>query len=638
MAAHADLLYIILAIIVYAAAGAILILSARVAAKKLKGENESDPILSNITLDFIYKLYLPVMICGEDGKIIWYNRAMSKAEGSDETLYDKHISEIGSSQLSLDRILGTRNEDGVFCTLDQTEYVVKGYKINSHNKTFTILIWEDRTQLNTIVREAFLHDPVVAHIILDNLEDISRDGMSSQNIYRNATSAISSALQKWAAGTGGIIREYDRDRYIFVFERRSLNAFIEQKFDILDTIRELTAETSDMPFTVSIGVSSIDGTLAEKDAAARQALDLALQRGGDQAVVKGIQSTEFFGGKSKTVQKRTKIRSRVIAGELSNLMKSASNVLIMGHKYIDHDCTGACIGIARLALSLNCRTNIVVNIHDSNLKNVFAKLRGVADYKNMFIDSVTGLDLVESKTLLVIADVNNPQYFENIDIYKNISTVAIIDHHRKTGDYVVAPVITYIEPSASSTCELVSEVLEQALVPGYLLKEEAELLLAGIILDTKQFSRNTGVRTFSAALYLRGEGANPVEAAGLFKTGLEDFTKEANFQSNVVIYRGIVAISVYEGEADNADKIAAAKVADRLLSIDNVLASFVLCRIGDTVHISARSAGTINVQLILETLGGGGHFDVAGAQAKGTSMKDVLNVLRGAIDNYLNEI
>jgi c-di-AMP phosphodiesterase-like protein len=279
-----------------------------------------------------------------------------------------------------------------------------------------------------------------------------------------------------------------------------------------------------------------------------------------------------------------------------------------------------------------------VNIHDANIKSAFSKLRGLEEYKDIFIDEAAALDKISSETLIIALDVNNPVYFESEAVFKNAYKTAVIDHHRKNAEFIKEPDIVYIEPAASSTSELVAEILEQSLAPGELLKEEAELLLAGIFLDTKSFSKNTGTRTFAAALYLRGEGANPAEALSLFnKTDVSEFTREAQFESNIKIYRNMIAISIYEEEASVADKTAGARAADRMLGIDGVSASFVIFRVGEEVHISARSLGKINVQLIMEALGGGGHFDGAGAQIKNTGLKDALILLKKTIDEYLGE-
>ncbi|MBQ2765739.1 MAG: DHH family phosphoesterase, partial [Clostridia bacterium] len=281
--------------------------------------------------------------------------------------------------------------------------------------------------------------------------------------------------------------------------------------------------------------------------------------------------------------------------------------------------------------------NIVTNIKDPNLAKCFEKAAMVPGnlYERVFVSATEAQDLLISETLLVIVDVNNPAQFASPDIADNVGMIAIIDHHRKTSDYKREPIISYIEPSASSACELVSEMLEQALPIGSLHREEADVLYAGMLLDTKQFSRNTGVRTFSAALYLRGEGANPTEVQWFFKSGIDDFMREAKFSMNVVTYRQMFAISMSDSDGTPSDRIAAAKAADKLLNVSGVMASFALVQIDNSVHISARSAGNVNVQLILEKIGGGGYYEAAGALLNDVSMTAALTSLKEAIDDYM---
>jgi c-di-AMP phosphodiesterase-like protein len=264
-------------------------------------------------------------------------------------------------------------------------------------------------------------------------------------------------------------------------------------------------------------------------------------------------------------------------------------------------------------------------------------LEGIEDYDDIFVGPTEGMDLIRPDTLLIVVDVNNIDHVECPDIMRNVNHLVVIDHHRKTVEFKNEPEIAYIEPSASSASELVAEILEQYMASKSLLKEEAELMLAGILLDTKQFTRNTGTRTFSAALYLRGEGAIPGESNDLFRADVSDLTKEAHFHTNVNIYRDKIAISYVEGTADASYRVVAAKAADKLLTVKGVSASIALVTIGDKIHVSARSDGSINVQLILERVGGGGHYDVAGAQVEGTDLQTVIARLRAAIDEYLDK-
>jgi len=603
-------------------------------------DEKLSPILGNITLDFILKLYLPVVICDESGRIIWYNNAFTKAANPREVLYTKYIDTI--AEVTVDAILGdtvtapedTQSEDGVEAVAYDRVFRIKGYKIVSQGKNYIITVWNERTELRSLAKKLADEETIIAYVMIDNLDELMQ---FVQEKYRSASAEVEAILKKWADSVGGILKEYERDKFIFLFEARYLDEFIEKKFDVLDRIREVRIGEGSMPVTVSIGISRVKGSLADKDHDAHASLDLALQRGGDQVVVKNAHNTEFYGGRTKTVQKRTKVRARVIANQLSLSMAKASNVLIMGHRNPDYDSIGACIGIARLAMFCGVKANIVVNREDANIKPALSRVAALPEYASIFVDSITGQDMIHSDTLLVIVDVNNPAQFESPDIAENVGLVAIIDHHRKTGDYRREPVISYIEPSASSASELVSEMLEQALPMGSLHREEADVLYAGMLLDTKQFSRNTGVRTFSAALYLRSEGASPSEVQLFFKSGLDDFMREARFTMNVITYRQIFAISMSDSDGEAADRIAAAKAADKLLSVSGVMASFALVQIDGSVHISARSAGNVNVQLILEKIGGGGYYESAGALLRDSSMTAALTSLKDAIDDYMKK-
>ncbi|MBE6688018.1 MAG: hypothetical protein E7588_01930 [Ruminococcaceae bacterium] len=599
--------------------------------KRNLSDDKESLVFGNITLDFFTNYVSPVVIFDDGDCIVWYNKAFSAIFGSSTPLYGKSISDITEGAVSIVKIKQcnySTTEERIL----NTYYDVVPNTIKNGNKIFCVAVCIDKTDHILLSEEFKMRDPVIVYITVDNASEVAK---FSQTQHLSVTAQVAVTLKEWSDSLGGILKEYERDKYIMIIQARSLPEIIEKKFDILDKIRELSGIQNSVPITVSIGASRVGVTFPEKEQSARAAVDLALQRGGDQAVLKSDNSIEIFGGRTKTVQKRTKIRSRIVANELSGLMRNASNVIIMGHRFADHDSIGACVGIFRMAKQYCKKVSIVVNAADVNLKNIFGKLAKIQDYNEAFVDSAGAQELIEAETLLVVLDVNNKNYFEAPDVYMNTSKVVIIDHHRKTEEYAIEPAIDYIEPSSSSTCELVSEMLELVLESGTLIKEEAELLLSGILLDTKQFTRNTGVRTFSAALYLRGEGASPAEAQMLFKTELGEFLRETKFESHVIVYRSVVAISVYDGPADTNDKIAASKAADRLLGVEGILASFVLFVINDSVHISARSLGTVNVQLILERFQGGGHFDSAGAQITNSTLEEVLIKLKNVIDEYL---
>ena len=601
---------------------------------KKGGMTKDGPMLSGLTLGFVTAFSSPVVIVGGGGEIVWYNKAFLAIAGEKTTLYGKKLSEYFSPSLGAARLFRDLGEP-IPVSYRGINYNVSCYKTQTVGKGHCITVWEDTTELCTLKKELEMKSVMVAFVVIDNFSEAVQ---FIQDKQRTALALIGSTLDAWTASLGGILKEYDKDKFIILFEQRHFEKLDESRFDILDKIREIEIDNINMPFTASIGVSKIPGTLAEKESAARNALDLALQRGGDQAVVKSETSVEYYGGRSKSVQKKTKVRSRVIAGELTGLIKNSGNVIVMGHKYADHDSIASCVAVSRMAKFLNTPVNVVVNIHDFNLKKIFESMRFQdGEYDDLFIDREMAHELIRSDTLLVVCDVNNPSFFELPELYESANSFVVIDHHRKTGEFVNPPKIAYIEPAASSVSELMCEILEQAVPPGTLTRPEANLLFSGIILDTKQFTKNTGIKTFGAAQYLRSEGAEPYAATRLFDTSVGDFMRETVFENNIHIYKERIAISVSEKEADLKDKIAASKAADRLLTVENVCASFVLCRIDGNVHISARSDGTINVQLITEALGGGGHFDAAGAQLNDTTLTDALKRLKEAIDSHLDE-
>lgn len=597
-------------------------------------DSEIKPMLGNITLDLIVKLWMPVLICDESGKIVWYNKAFSALAGAKESFFGHFFDQFTDLPISV--VMADDRTDGIDIAAFNGFFRVKGYKFNTGSKSYNLTVWNDRTELNRAVKKLSETETLLAYIMIDNFDELMQ---FVSDKYRSASSEVGEILAKWAQSVGGVLKEYERDKYIFIFESRFMAQFIESKFDILDDIREIRVGESSLPVTVSVGIAQISGTLSDKERAAHAALDMALQRGGDQVVVKNETGMDFYGGRTKTVQKRTKVRARVVANELAAQISKSTRVLIMGHRHPDFDAIGACVGVARLVMMCGVKVNIVLNTHDPNFMRCYERLRVIPEYRDssLFMSAAEAQDAVTPSTLLIIVDVNNRTQYEAPELADIIPNIVIIDHHRKTAEFTNQPVIAYIEPSASSTCELVAEILEQSLPAGMLNKDEADIMYSGILLDTKQFTRNTGVRTFSAMLYLRGEGANPADAQTLFKTELRTFMKEAKYVSDVVIYRSIIAIAA-DDSPDNtqADRIAVAKAADKLLSIDGVIASFVLCRIGDTIQISARSLGSINVQLILEKLeGGGGHYESAATVVTGATMSETLTRLKESIDEYL---
>lgn len=567
----------------------------------------------------------PIVIFDFHGTVLWYNDAMRAALNSYNNYIGEKIDEVLS--INMDDV-----EDGdCRTTLSGNVYNVEGFVISKKNNGLYLAMLSDVTQLSALEKKYQDERVAVAYIAIDNVEDVL------QYVHEKLSDAvvnIEDKLKSWAASMNGVIKSYDNDKYIMFFDSKYLDECIANRFDILDQIRD--ARVGDgVSITVSIGVSRRKGTLFDRELDARDAIDLALQRGGDQAVYKSENETIYFGGRTKTVYKRSNVRSRAFANQLTALMSRADNVIVMGHKYGDFDSFGASVGVARLAMLCGIKANIAVDLTDKNLRPCIEMMQKTDIYSQVFVDNAGGLDLIGPDTLVILVDHNGIPRSQFSDIASKSGNIVVIDHHRKNDQPTEAVKISYIDPSASSTCELVSEMLESAVSSQNLLKQEADIILSGILLDTKQFTRNTGTRTFGAAQYLRGAGANPSDVYNLFKAAPEDLSKEARFHTSIIMYKNHIALACCEGDTDETYRVIASKAADKMLTLRGVSAAFTLVRIGEQIHISGRSSGKVNVQLILEKLRGGGHFDVAGAQVVSDSIDDVLETLKNSIDEYL---
>ena len=570
----------------------------------------------------------PIIIFNAYGTVLWYNDAMRDKACRGENFIGRELDELFT--VNLEEIKSDETASDI--TVSGRTYRVESFVLSEHEDGMYLMLLHDETTLREVEKKYKDERVAVAYIAIDNVEDVLQ---YVHEKYASAVTKIDERLKAWAAEMNGVIKSYDTDKYVMMFDSARLDECVADRFSVLDDVRD--ARVGDgVSVTVSIGVSCRAGTLAERESEARDAVDMALQRGGDQAVYISENGTEFYGGKTKSVYKRSNVKSRTFSSQLSALMVRSDNVIIMGHRYGDFDSFGAAVGIARLAMLTGSEANIAVDLRDKNLSPCIEMLQRTDKYSKMFVDNADALDLIGPDTLVVLVDHNTLSRAQFSDIAEKATGVVIIDHHRKVDALPASVKISYIEPSASSCCELVTEMLESSVSSQSLMKEEADLLLAGILLDTKQFTRNTGTRTFGAAQYLRGAGANPTDVYNLFKTAPEDLSKEARFHTAITMYRDNIAIACCDGETDESYRIIASKAADKMLTLRGVEAAFTLVRIGEQIHISGRSNGNINVQLILEKLKGGGHFDVAGAQVTSESIISVLETLKGSIDDCLD--
>lgn len=641
-------------VVAYMAATALTFVISRMEVAHRKANTVETAAISTVMAEIVKRINIPFVITDSDGKIIWYNDQVHDTFNKHTPLFGlniegfchiipeelaKSIKISQSCSFSQDNLPDFSDEStqGAIVELFGKTYVVRSYELIIAEKNYFITVFSDNTGYYTAKSQLDKKTTVVAYAVIDNIEELAQYVRVSSHETASEAEAV---IKNWADSLNALVREYDRDKYVLVFDKEKLSECVENKFDVLEQIRNITIGDSGMPVTMSMGISYIGDSIAERERNAKSALDNALQRGGDQVVVRGENGLEFFGGRTKRIQKRTKVMARVVANQLLSQIATSENVVIMGHKNPDFDSIGACIGIARLCLHCGVPSKIIVSKNNSSFKNCTEKLLNTDIYKDIFVDpSYTSTSsLIHQNTLVIVVDANNISILEEPSVISSAQRLAIIDHHRKSGDVPERTVMNYIDPSASSTCELVSELLEQCLPPKTMLKEEATIMLSGIMVDTKNFTKSTGTRTFSAALYLRGEGGNSEVANTFFNEDFDEYSAEAKFGSNVTVYRDTIAITTSSGSKNGNDRVAASKAADKLLSVKNVEASFALVTIGDTVHISARSNGKINVQLILEDLNGGGHFDAAGAQVVGKSINDVMIKLKESIDKYLDNL
>lgn len=570
---------------------------------------------------------IPIIIYRDNGEIVWLNNAFSELYEDSNQLYGKNITEFidGFDYTSLTE---DKPVSVVMFDKDYSAYVVK--EEQGDEKLFCVYFVED-TELKTYYREYFRTKSTVMIAVIDNYDELvqnAKDGELTQTV-----STIEYEISQFAKEYEALICKTERDKYTIVMREEELKKAIDNKFSILDTIRNITVNER-MSATLSIGVARDGKDIRDVEQNARQALDMALGRGGDQAALKTQNGYDFYGGISKGVEKRTKVKSRIVATALVELMTSCENIIIMGHRFADLDCFGAAVGLSKIASQMGKTVNIAIRSQKHLVSPLYEQLYENG-YDKIFAEPEALLDTVNANTLLIIVDTHVENIVECPELYRSCKHVVVIDHHRKMIGHISNAVIFYHEPYASSTCEMVSELIQYFGDYGKITRIEAEALLAGIMLDTKNFIIKTGVRTFEAAAYLKKLGADTVEVKKLFSSPIETYQNRSALVSSAEIHNGCAIACADEVSSDI--KIIVPQAADELLNIQGVDASFVMYDMNNEISISARSMGKINVQLIMEKLGGGGHLTMAGAQMKNISINDAKSKLIEAIDKYIAE-
>lgn len=586
------------------------------------------------TRSTLIKLPFPLIMADKNGKVVWYNQsAFSMLEG--ETMLGRNIIDL-VTDFNIKQILDGEKNEFKNINLKNKYYnmystIINTSENNSKEDNIVLLYFYDVTEKVNMQKNIQDNKISVLIIEVDNLDEVIKSTEEDKKPLLLAE--IERALNNYGQSLNSVFKKYSNSQYIFVTQDKFVKEEMEKKFDILDNIREINKGNS-FTVTLSIGVGRGGETPLENYNFAQSALELALGRGGDQVVVKNGEKLSFYGGKTKEVEKRTKVRARVIAHALLDLINGSSNVFVMGHKNPDTDCLGAAIGINSAVRLLGKQCFIILEGRGNAVKGMFEKFEKNPDYSNTFINVETAKQNLDENSLLIIVDVHNKGYVENDNFPKEFKKIVIIDHHRRLADIIEGAILTYIETYASSTSELITEMLPYMIPNSKIKPIEAEALLAGICVDTKNFYFKTGVRTFEAAGFLRKLGADTIDIKKMFMENLDTYIKKSEIIKSAEVKNGI---AIAKCPPDIEDTVLAAQAADELLNITGIQASFVFVKIDDEVFISGRSLSDINVQVILEALGGGGHMNIAGAKLKGVSLDDAILKLKDEIDKYLRE-
>ena len=575
---------------------------------------------------------MPMMVFNpENDDVLWANDLFTDLPGVGKDIFESRVRDVVEGFETHWILEGKSEFPGLF-TWNGRRYRIFGClsrpEGTGHMGVLATTYWMDVTDLEHIRTTLAETRPVVAIIMIDNYEDLMSACPEGKRSAVRA--AVEEKMDQWRGGSGALLMKSDRDRYLMVLDEARYEKFAAGRFSILDDVRTVQAGEG-VYATLSIGVGREAADFEALYKNAGLALEMALSRGGDQAVVKDQMNFEFYGGRAKTTEKRTKVKSRVMANALGDLMDDTEHVYVMGHKYADMDTLGAAAGICAIARKRDKTARIVLDMENNSVGPMLRKLRALPEYKDVFIGGGDAFLRVQPDTLLVVVDTNRPESVESEPLLESCNRVAVIDHHRRGSSYIEKMALNFHEPYASSASELVTELLGYLLETGDLLKTEAEALLAGIVLDTKNFTNRTGGRTFEAAAYLRRAGADTQDVQRMFQSDLESMIDRYAIIRRAVLYREDLAIAAID---EPCERVTAAKAADELLTLSGVQASFVFYPKDDGVYISARSLGEVNVQVIVEALGGGGNSTSAGGQLPGVTVEQVCQKLQEAIDKY----
>ena len=589
--------------------------------------------VDSISKNSLLNTPLPVVIFRADnGEIIWTNDSFADMAAGEDDIFQMTIGQVApdfhyQSILDGSGQMGEQAEiNGRICQVYGSATRMEG-RAAAQGQIVTAY-FVDVTESQRLKELYEATRPVVCELVLDNYEEIIKAGGEAGKSF--VLAQVDEKINDWVKDTGGLLKKYDRDRYLYVCDEQVFSQLVAEKFSILEAVHQVSSEDG-VTASISIGVGKDYDTYREAFRWADKSIEMALSRGGDQAVVKDSLDFQFYGGRAKSTEKRTKVKSRVMAKALGDLIADATQVYVMGHEYADMDAVGAAAGICCAARKRGKKAQIVIDLDNNNAQPLVRKLRAAPEYDGVFISGPDAFLHAQPGALLVVVDTNRPDMVENRQLLDSCNRVAVIDHHRRAATYIENAALNFHEPYASSASELVTELLQYMVEGRDLLRVEAEALLAGIVLDTKNFMMRTGGRTFEAAAFLRRAGAETSEVRRYFQSDLPSMIQRYDIIREAKLYHGDIAIAVVTKEVP---RVTAAKAADDLLTLQGVQASIVLYRAGEGTSMSGRSLGEINVQVILERLGGGGNSTTAGGHVPGSEPETVYQRLIAAIDAY----
>ncbi|MGE5472957.1 MAG: DHH family phosphoesterase [Ignavibacteriales bacterium] len=627
--------FIIPGVIIYIAISAYSILENRLRKKEILNYIKTLSFdIDSVKKDSLLSFPIPLAAVETSGDILWFNPLFSKIieeNKNTEQIRDVFNNILGQKDIHTDKNIYVNVEFG------DKYYLVFGHLVKTENKKHKnkyiwLLHFLDQTEDKNLRIQFEGSRSIVSIITIDNYEEVMQN--AEDIIKPHILAEIDKKLSAWLSHTGGILKKFERDRYLCIFENKYLSGFEEKKFEIIDIVKDINIGNK-IPVTLSIGVGLSADNFSDNLSSALAALDVALGRGGDQVVIKNGEKYTFYGGRTKELERRTRVKARVVAHALRELINQCEQVIIMGHVNPDIDSLGASLGLLRVAKTNSKHAYIVMNNSNIMIDSLLEKVYKDKEYEGAFITRNESLDKIHKKTLLIVVDTHRPSLTECPELLKFTDKIVVIDHHRRGTDFISDPVLAFHEVYASSTCELVTEIIHYLDGEKTLRPIEAEALYAGITIDTKNFTLKTGIRTFEAAAFLKRFGVDSMAVKQLFQNDLSTYTARADVVKNAEVINDI-AISICPENTKNSALIAA-QAADELLGISGIAASFVLSKANDLVIISGRSLGDINVQVILEKMGGGGHLTVAGSQIPDVDIEEAKEMLKKNIFEYLEE-